>query len=58
MPKAEVRKRGGSKRTVTVKPSPGTYMHCEVVPRKGPRGGHTVCGPLKHVKKKPKKALG
>lgn len=51
MPKAEVKKRGGSMRTRT-KSLPGNkYMHCEVVREPGPRGGRTVCGPV-HTKKK------
>ena len=58
MPRAAVAKRGGSIKTRTIKPTPDTYMNCEVVRGKGPRGGRTVCGPVKHVKKKPKKAMG
>lgn len=54
MPKAEVKKRGGSIRTRTVKIGKNKYMHCEVVRKKGPRGGRTVCGPV-HTKKKAKK---
>lgn len=56
MPKSEVKKRGGSIRTRTIKPTPDTYMRCEVVREKGKRGGRTVCGPVKHLKK-PKKVL-
>ena len=52
MPKKEVRKRGGSIRTRTIKPTKDTYMRCDVVRKKGPRGGRTVCGPVKKVKKK------
>jgi hypothetical protein len=54
MPKAEVKKRGGSTKTRTVKVGKNQYMHCEVVPKAGPKGGHTVCGPVK-TKKKGKK---
>jgi len=43
MPKKEVKKRGGSIRTRTVKVSKKKYMHCEIVPKAGPRGGHTIC---------------
>lgn len=52
MPKAEVKKRGGSKKTRTVKLSKNKYMRCEVVPKAGPKGGHTVCGPVKTKKGK------
>ena len=54
MPKAKVKKRGGAIRTRTVKVSKNKYMRCDVVPKAGPRGGHTVCGPVK-TKKKTKK---
>lgn len=52
MPKSEVRKRGGSVKTRTVKVGKDKYMHCEVVRKKGPRGGQTVCGPVKTKKRK------
>ena len=52
MPKEEVKKRGGSTRTRTVKVGKDKYMRCEVVKKKGPRGGKTVCGPVKTRKKK------
>lgn len=52
MPKATVRKRGGSIRTRTIKLPGGKYMHVDVVPKAGPRGGHTVAGPVKKKKKK------
>ena len=51
MPLPEVRARGGAKRTVTVKAGKNKYMHCDIVPKAGPRGGHTVCGPTKTKKK-------
>jgi len=52
MPKKEVKRRGGSIRTRTVKIGKNKYMHCEIVRRKGPRGGRTVCGPVKTKKNK------
>lgn len=51
MPKTEVKKRGGSIRTVTIKVGKNKYKHCEVVRKKGPRGGRTVCGPTRTKKK-------
>ena len=50
MPKAEVKRRGGSIRTRTVRLPGGKYMHCDVVRKKGPRGGRTVCGKVKKKK--------
>ena len=50
MPKATVRKRGGSTKTRTVKLPGGKYMHVDVVRKAGPRGGHTVAGPVKKKK--------
>jgi hypothetical protein len=52
VPKDKVRKRGGSTKTRTVKVSKDKYMRCEVVRKPGPRGGKTVCGPVKTKKKK------
>ena len=51
MPKKKVAKRGGSVRTRTIKPTKDTYMRCEVGKKTGPRGGKTVCGPVKRTKK-------
>ena len=51
MPKKEVARRGGSLRTRTVKVGPNKYMKCEVVRKSGPRGGRTVCGPVKTKKR-------
>jgi|GEM_PF-3604175 len=51
MPEAEIRKRGGALRYRTMilkgkKGKEGTkYVHVAVVPKPGPRGGHTVVGP-------------
>lgn len=51
MPKKEVARRGGSLRTRTVKVGKNQYMKCEVVRKKGPQGGRTVCGPVKTKKR-------
>jgi len=51
MPKKEVKKRGGSLRTRTVKVGKNKYMRCEIVRKKGPHGGRTVCGPIRTKKK-------
>jgi hypothetical protein len=50
MPEAEIKKRGGAKRYRTIVPKPGKYIHVAVVPKAGPRGGHTVAGDV-HTKK-------
>lgn len=52
MPKEEVKKRGGSIRTRTVKVGKNKYMKCEIVRKAGPRGGKTVCGPVRTKKGK------
>lgn len=49
MPEAVIRKRGGAKRWRTKKLD-GKYIHIAVVRKAGPRGGHTVAGPV-HEKK-------
>jgi len=61
MPKAKVRARGGSIRTRTkvLKRGPGgrtkKYAHIEIVRKKGPRGGRTVMGPVRTVKRRARK---
>ena len=48
-------------RTRTVKVGDEKYMHCDVMATDGPRGGRTVCGPVKkrkHNNPKPKKSTG
>jgi len=45
MPEAEIKKRGGAKRYRTMKLPGGKYIHLAVVPKAGPRGGHTIAGP-------------
>ena len=42
--------RGKVLRTRTVKVSRKKYMRCDVYEEAGPRGGKTVCGPVKTVK--------
>lgn len=43
--------RGRIVKTRTVKVSKNKYMHCDVYAKPGPRGGRTVCGPVKTKKK-------
>jgi hypothetical protein len=51
VPEAEIKKRGGAKRYRTIVPKPGKYIHVAVVPKAGPRGGHTVAGSVHTTKK-------
>lgn len=51
MPEAEIRKRGGAIRWRTVKLKDGKTVRIAVVPKAGPRGGHTVAGPVHSTKK-------
>ena len=44
--------RGKVLRTRTIKLPGGKFKHCEVMEKKGPRGGKTVCGPTRIGKKK------
>lgn len=44
MPKAEIARRGGAVKVRTVKLPDDRYAHVYVVPKAGPRGGHTVLG--------------
>jgi hypothetical protein len=53
MPTAEERARGGAKRYRTVTLPGGKYIHVAVVPKAGPRGGHTVAGPVRKLKRTP-----
>lgn len=50
MPK--VSGRGRKVRTRTRKVGRDKYQRCDVYEGEGPRGGHTVCGPVKKKKKK------
>jgi hypothetical protein len=51
MPEEKIRARGGAKRWRTKKLPGGEYAHIAVVPKAGPRGGHTIMGET-HKKKK------
>lgn len=51
MPAAEIANRGGARKVRTIKLSDGRYMHVYVVPKSGPRGGHTVAGDVKRRKR-------
>ena len=51
MPEAEIRSRGGAKRWRTEKlPGGKGYIHIAIVPKAGPRGGHTVSGEVHKYK--------
>lgn len=51
MPEKEITTRGGAKRWRTVKLPNGKYVKIAIVRKAGPKGGHTVAGPV-HTKKK------
>lgn len=48
MPESEVAARGGATRWRTVKLPNGRYIKVAIVPKAGPRGGHTVAGPARY----------
>jgi hypothetical protein len=50
MPKKPTKKPRGVIRYRTIVPKPGRYIHIAVVRKKGPRGGRTVAGPVRHSK--------
>ena len=52
MPKAKVKARGGAIKTRTVKVGKDKYMRCDITREAGPKGGRTVCVPVKRKKKK------
>lgn len=52
MPEKEIRERGGALRWRTVKLPNGKTVRVAVVRRAGPRGGHTVAGPVHTAKGK------
>jgi hypothetical protein len=56
-PGGTVAGRGRVTKIRTVKPPgrPDKYMHVRVVPKEGPKGGHTVAGGVQTVKRKPQK---
>lgn len=55
MPEKEVAARGGAKKWRTVKLRDGRYVRVAVVKNAGPRGGHTVAGPVRQDKKRGEK---
>lgn len=53
MPTSEERRRGGAKRYRTIRVGTGKnrrYVKVAIVPKEGPRGGHTVAGPAHRYK--------
>jgi len=51
MPEEEIKKRGGAKRWRTKKLPGGKYTRIAVTEKAGPRGGHTVAGPVRTKKR-------
>ncbi len=51
VPSEEEKKRGGVLRYRTIKLPNGKYARVAVVPKAGPKGGHTVIGKIKRKKK-------
>lgn len=51
MPEPEIRRRGGAIRWRTVKLDNGKTIRVAVVPKAGPKGGHTIAGPVHRSKK-------
>lgn len=51
-PGKKVPGRGTVTKIKTVVPKPGRHIHIRVVPKAGPRGGHTVAGGVIKTKKK------
>ncbi len=54
MPEEEIKRRGGAVRWRTVKLKNGKSIKVAIVKKAGPRGGHTVAGPV-HDKKRGEK---
>ena len=52
MPEKEIAARGGAKRWRTVRLSNCKYIKVAIVPKAGPRGGHTVAGAANTKKKR------
>ena len=50
MPRAEERRRGGARYYRTKRLPGGKYIRFGIVPKPGPRGGHTVAGPVRKKK--------
>lgn len=55
MPEEEIAQRGGAKRWRTVKLPDGRTVRVAIVRKAGPRGGHTVAGPVHADKKRGEK---
>lgn len=55
MPEPEIAARGGAVRWRTVKLKNGKYVRVAIVKKSGPRGGHTVAGPVRKDKRKGEK---
>ena len=51
MPESEIRARGGAKRWRTITLPDGRTVKVAIVKKAGPRGGHTVAGPVRGRKK-------
>lgn len=58
MPRKEERARGGAIRYRTIKPKPGRYIRVAIVPKAGPRGGHTVAGQVRKTKRAQRRRSG
>ena len=52
MPEAAIAKRGGAVRWRTVKLKDGRTIKVAIVRKAGPRGGHTIAGPVHGSKKR------
>lgn len=52
MPEEEIKKRGGTKRYRTVKLPDGKFLRVAIVKKAGPKGGHTLAGPVRKKKDK------
>jgi hypothetical protein len=51
MPESEIKARGGAKRWRTVTLPDGRTVRVAIVKKVGPRGGHTVAGPVRGKKR-------
>jgi hypothetical protein len=56
MPESEIKARGGAKRWRTITLEDGRIVHVAIVPKAGPRGGHTVAGPARTPKNASKRS--
>jgi len=55
MPEKKIKSRGGAKKWRRKKVGKGKYINIAIVPKAGPRGGHTIAGKVHKKKKKKKK---